>query len=139
MSIKKFFESDAVALPKERTENDFVKYLVQAFRDYENAVKSLDPSSYIGKQIVANLTLIQQVEGDIIHAVQDYLLGQPEKAYGHIMKCIETLSGIQNLVSISISPVYWVEVVPDWGDCRRLYRMTTVKPGEALGGVTSFL
>jgi len=113
MQIWELFESIPASLPKKRTNDTFETYLLGIYRDYLDCVDRLDPSCYLGSRVLASKYNIEQVGRWVSGAVQQYLQGQPEKAYRLLRRGIYSLNKVGNLVTKDIAPT---DLVP-------LYRM----------------
>lgn len=124
MDIRSFFESPAAALPKSRTENDFIRYITTCSDDYCNAIGQLDPNCPLGSRILASQPLVRGVCTAVNEVIRQYLHGQPERAYHVLNAELLRLNGLGNLVT---------EVIPV-DAIGPLYRMSRLKPRELSKG-----
>jgi hypothetical protein len=122
MSIKEFFESPAMAVPKERQSGDFEDFLINVFRDFRSAVDSLNPECHLSADILARQNEIQCLCCAIVAALRDYMSGQPEQAYRQLEKGINAVAHVHTLFTQEVD-------MPDIGT---LYRASPIGPSEQL-------
>jgi RES domain len=127
VNIKELFNSETMALPRDRGDGDFQRYLQALLEKYAHAVSTLDSRCHLGARIKNAEAEIRQLSEWIQEGVREYLAGKPQAAYN------ELVNGI-NFVYPRLQKLLSREVGSD--EVGHLYRMANVRghavPKESL-------
>jgi hypothetical protein len=119
MNIGDFFCSREMELPKNRTSDYFKDYLSKIFDLYNKSVNRLDSNCHLSCRIRGQLNPITKLEEKICSSVENYLKGQPEKAYVQLKNGIvfveKKLNNLKslNVYSADISNMYRMRISED--------------------------
>jgi len=123
MNIGAFFNSKVMELPKSRTKGDFEDYLSLIFNSYMKIVEQLDSSCHLCRRIKEQSDSIKRLEEAICGSIDDYLKGQPERAYMQLQKGMDSVKNrLDDLKSFPMSPK----------DNGNMYRMRISRDGKSL-------
>ncbi len=81
MDAVEFLASNVVALPKERTDEDFLKYATKMLSDYQLQMRQLENRSLIEKVITTRIKYVGDISRRILQCIEHYLKGHPAAAY----------------------------------------------------------
>jgi hypothetical protein len=105
MNVQELFNGEVMALPRERDDDDFERYLNNVLESYLDAVRSLDLHCHLCKGIRMAEGEVAQLSQWICSAVRQYLGGRPAAAYEEVLKAIKFVYvRLQTLVSKEVGP-----------------------------------
>jgi hypothetical protein len=121
MNIGYFFDSDEMRLPKSRPKGDFEDYLSLIFDSYNEIVGQLDSSCHLCRRIKEQSGSIKGLEDAICGSIDDYLKGQPERAYTQLQKDMGSVKNrLDDLKTLPIASE----------DIGNMYRMRVSRDGK---------
>jgi hypothetical protein len=104
MDIQDFFNSTVMRLPRDRSDDDFERYLENTFAAYLAEIGNLDPNCHLGARIQEARSDVVQLCSWIRRAVHHYLSGLPPAAYNELVKGITFVAQrLVNLKSLDVS------------------------------------
>src|SRR5580658_2527030 len=125
LSVAELFTSAEMTLPRERTNDDFVQYLHDAFSAYESAIDRVRAAPGLAHEIRSRKTEIVRLSNRIVRAVQEYLGGKPSQAYSELESGVNFVA--KQVTTLKSLPVGQGTIAP-------LYRITTSGPGSVAKG-----
>jgi hypothetical protein len=81
MDAVEFLASNVVALPKERTDDDFLSYVRRVLSDYQLQMRQVRNRSLIEQVITTRIEYVEDISRRILECIERYLRGHPAAAY----------------------------------------------------------
>jgi len=107
MKIEELLNSPAAALPKERRDTDFPKFLEQIFSDYTDKLRKIKVTGIITENIIQNTDKCEHIANSILSSVKGYYDGHPSDAYEELKKgIVEITPFARSLVAKSADKDY---------------------------------
>jgi hypothetical protein len=91
VDIIDFFNGDLLELPRNRTEEDYEKFLKDWFDEFLSLIDHLTSGDWVSEELKANKVVVSSLCEGILAALKSYFNGLPSGAYEHFRDAMEAV------------------------------------------------